>query len=71
MITYIEALENLPEDSFLEPEFIRVEVSGYSDSEIESIKTDIKDIMQGKDYTLRNHSCYHDEGKSCTSKDIS
>ena len=64
MIVYVEAVENLPPDSVEEPDFIRVDVTGYSQAEIDEIVQVVKELMEGTDYRIYMHYCYHDETPS-------
>lgn len=68
MKLYYEALETVPEDQ--EAEFIRTDVTDKTVTERAVILQDIKDLMVGKTYTLKEHFCRHDEGLACTTKDI-
>lgn len=61
---YLEAVEVVTDET-TEPEFIRADITGKTDTEIEAIKTDIKDIMAGMNYRLMRHICRHDEGSTC------
>jgi len=63
MRLYLEAMEIVKGD--FEAEFIRADVTGYSDSEIDDVKRAIAAVMADKGYSLWLHYCYHDEGKSC------
>ena len=70
MRLYYEATENLPVDSPEEPEFIRADITDKTDAERVVILQTIKDVMAGLDYRLIEHSCSHDEGGACQTKEI-
>lgn len=65
MRTYLEAMESsaLPET---EPDFLRIDITGYTEAEISGIKSEIASVMDSVPYDLTRHYCYHDEGGSCT-----
>jgi len=68
MRLYLEATEIVMEEG-VEAEFIRADVTGFTDEEIEAVKLAIKDVFANKEYSLIRHYCYHDEGKSCIAEE--
>jgi hypothetical protein len=58
---YVEAYEQLPPESTEEPDFIRVDVTGLSDREVQEVISIVRELMRGTSYTLQLHYCYHDE----------
>ena len=68
MRIYYEVLEIVPVDQ--EPEFIRADVTDKTEAERAVILADIKDIMTGMTYILREHTHYHEEDKACTTRPI-
>ena len=46
-------------------EFIRADITGMAEPEVDKVKTAIKDIMSGLTYNLTRHTCLHDEGGTC------
>jgi len=69
MRLYLEAMEIVVVED-VEAEFIRADVTSFTDSEIDNVKRAIAEIMAGKEYSLRLHHCYHDEGKSCEAFEV-
>jgi len=68
MKIYIEAeerIESIIPGEYKPGEFIRIDVTDYSEQEIQQIITQIKDIMAGKTYELRRHICRHEENRGC------
>ena len=66
MRVYLELIEVLPPYSTATPDFIRVDVTGWSQDDINAA---IQHLMQQaqvyQSYILRVHYCRHDEGKPC------
>ena len=58
MRQYYEAQEIV--EAYDTPEFIRIDITDGTDKEKLDILQSIKDIMAGKKYTLKLHTCYHD-----------
>ena len=67
MRIYYELFEILPEGSAEEPDFIRVDVTDYSDEEREVVMDSILSYARDncEHYVVQIHHCYHDEGGSC------
>lgn len=47
MRVYIEAIEKMPPDSIEEPEFIRIDITRYSEQEIDEVIVNVKELMKG------------------------
>jgi hypothetical protein len=66
MRVYLELIEVLPPYSTATPDFIRIDVTNWSQDDI---NTAIQQLMQQaqvyQSYILRVHYCRHDEGKPC------
>jgi hypothetical protein len=58
---YVEAYEVLPPEAAEEPDFIRVDVTGLSESDVSNVISIVRELMRGTSYTLQLHYCYHDE----------
>jgi hypothetical protein len=58
---YVEAYEILPPEAVEEPDFIRVDVTGLSEGEVQNIISVVRELMSGTSYILQLHLCYHDE----------
>jgi hypothetical protein len=58
---YVEAYEQLPPEVTEEPAFVRVDVTGLSDSEVQEVISIVRELMKGTSYILQLHYCYHDE----------
>jgi phosphoglucomutase len=68
MRTYLELIEVAGEE-MAEADFIRVDVTDWSDSDVSSAVDLLK--QQAKVYehcVLQKHYCYHDESKPCTAE---
>ena len=65
MRIYIEAIEKLPPDLTEEPEFVRIDVTGYSEAEIDEVVSNVKELMSGLSYVLQKHYCHHDKEGAC------
>jgi hypothetical protein len=61
MRVYVEAYEVLSPEATEEPDFIRVDVTGLSESDISNVISIVRELMRGTSYTLQLHYCYHDE----------
>lgn len=69
MRQYVEAMElniEFPEN----PDFIRADITGKTDSEIAVITEVVREVMAGKIYRLTTHDCGHDESKACVVVEI-
>lgn len=62
MRLYYDMWEKVERD----PEFIRCDITGKSDSEKADVQAAMEDIMSGKSYRILEHLCGHDEMKLCT-----
>jgi phosphoglucomutase len=70
MRIYLELIEVAGEES-AEADFIRVDVTGWSDSDVNSAVDLLKQqATVYEHYVLQRHYCYHDEGKSCTTETL-
>jgi len=58
---YVEAYEVLPPEATEEPDFIRIDVTGLSEGEVQNVINIVRELMKGTRYTLQLHYCYHDE----------
>jgi len=68
MRVYIEAEEKIPSEipgEYKVGEFIRIDVTDYTNQEIQQIIAQIQDLMAGKVYELRRHICRHEDNASC------
>jgi hypothetical protein len=58
---YVEAYEVLSPEATEEPDFIRIDVTGLSEGEVQNVINVVRELMKGTSYTLQLHYCYHDE----------
>jgi hypothetical protein len=58
---YVEAYEVLQPEVAEEPDFIRIDVTGLSDREVQEVISIVRELMKGTSYILQLHYCYHDE----------
>jgi hypothetical protein len=58
---YVEAFEVLQPEAAEEPDFIRVDVTDASASEVQNVISMVRELMKGANYILLLHYCYHDE----------
>jgi hypothetical protein len=58
---YVEAYEQLPPEVMEEPDFIRIDVTGLSEREVQDVIDVVRELMKGTSYILQLHYCYHDE----------
>jgi hypothetical protein len=66
MRIYLELFEILSEGSTEEPDFIRIDVTDWSQSDIGDAIQLLKEHAQSYDhYVIQIHYCRHDEYKSC------
>ncbi len=68
MRIYFEALEIVPK--YQEAELIRADVTDKTEAERAVILADLKDVMTGKTYELKEHNHYHEEDKSCSTRPL-
>ncbi len=66
MRVYLEAREQVGLE--VEPEFVRIDVTGKTSQEQSDILTSLKDFMSGITCIFSRHYCYHDDGKICASE---
>lgn len=66
MRIYLEAAEQ----GDIDPEFIRLDVTGKSQAEQDSILTSLKDFMAGLSCKFTKHFCPHDFGGACNAEDV-
>jgi hypothetical protein len=67
MRIYLELYETLPPESAEEPDFIRVDVTGWSQRDIDSAVQLLREHAKAYEhYVLQVHYCYHEEGKPCS-----
>jgi hypothetical protein len=58
---YVEAIETLQPETVEEPDFVRVDVTGLSEREVQEVISIVRELMKGTSYILQLHYCYHDE----------
>jgi len=64
---YLELIEQLNMEFSGEADFIRVDVTGWSDGDVEEALSLLKEISNSYEhYVLQKHFCRHDEGEACT-----
>ena len=61
MRVYVEAIETPPPEAVEEPDFIRIDVTGLSEREVQGVVSIVRELMKGTSYILQLHYCYHDE----------
>jgi hypothetical protein len=67
MKIYLELLEVLPEGSAEEPDFIRIDVTEWSQSDIDTAIQLMREHAQTYEhYVIQIHYCLHDTGAPCT-----
>jgi hypothetical protein len=68
MRIYLELVEALPEGSTEEADFIRIDVTEWSQSDIDTAIQLLREHarLSYEHYTLQVHYCYHDESKPCS-----
>jgi hypothetical protein len=67
MRTYLELFEILQPESAEEPDFIRIDVTDWSQRDINSAIELLREHAQVYEhYTLQIHYCAHEEGGSCS-----
>jgi hypothetical protein len=66
MRIYLELFEILSEGSTEEPDFIRVDVTDWSKTDIDSAIELLKEHAQiYEHYVIQMHYCFHEENKPC------
>jgi hypothetical protein len=66
MRTYLELIEAQEEATTEEPDFIRIDITGWSQDDIDAAINLLKDQAQAyAHYTLQRHYCYHEELGVC------
>jgi hypothetical protein len=66
MRIYLELFEVLPEGSTEEADFVRVDVTGWRQDDIDLAVSLLREqATQYNNYVLQRHFCFHDEGKEC------
>jgi hypothetical protein len=66
MRVYLELIEVLPPYSTETPDFIRIDVTNWSQDDINTAIQLLKQQAQVyQSYVLRVHYCRHDEGRPC------
>ena len=68
MRVYLEAQEQLPEDSTEEADFVRIDVTDKSEAERKEILSALREQFADKSYVIQYHLCRHDEGGACEIK---
>ena len=66
MRTYLELVEVLPEGSPEEPDFIRIDVTGWAEGDVEALIGLLEE--HARKYgtcTIQRHFCRHEEGEAC------
>jgi hypothetical protein len=67
MRIYLELYEILPEGSIEEADFIRIDVTEWSQSDVDTAISLLREHARVYEhYVLQVHYCYHDEGGSCS-----
>lgn len=66
MRSYYEAIEILPENSMIEPDFIRIDITDMNPGERTTTLQLIKDQFADMDHILTLHHCNHDVHRPCT-----
>jgi len=46
-------------------EFIRIEITNMTLTEIDAVKKAMRDVMSGKTYRFTRHFCYHEDKQRC------
>jgi hypothetical protein len=71
MRVYLELFEVLPEGSTEEPDFIRIDVTGWrQDDIVDAVSLLREQAAQYDSFILQRHFCFHDEGKECYAESI-
>jgi hypothetical protein len=71
MRLYLELFEILPEGSTEEADFIRIDVTDWSQDDIdEAIRLLKEHAKQYENYILQMHYCLHDQYGSCTAQPV-
>ena len=70
MRLYLEAMEIVEEEVEDEGDFVRIDITNWSESDIAKAIKLLKEMFAGKNYQIRLHECRHDEGKPCSVKTI-
>ena len=66
MRTYLELVEVLPEGSAEEPDFIRIDVTGWAEGDVEELTSLLREYANTyNSYILQRHMCRHEEGEEC------
>jgi len=66
MRVYLELIEVLPPTDMTTPDFIRIDVTSWSQDNINTAIQQLKQQAQVyQHYVLRVHYCRHDENKPC------
>jgi hypothetical protein len=58
---YVEAIEIQAPETGEEPDFVRVDVTGLSEGEVQDVVNVVRELMKGTSYILQLHYCFHDE----------
>jgi len=67
MRIYLEFFETPSENSAEEPDFIRIDVTSWDQSDVDQATQLLKEHAQSYDhYVIQIHYCYHDESKPCS-----
>ena len=61
MRVYVEAYEVWQPEVAGEPDFIRIDVTGLGEREVQDVINVVRELMRGTSYILQLHYCYHDE----------
>jgi hypothetical protein len=71
MRTYLELIETPSEGDVGETAFIRIDVTGWSEADIEQAISLLKEHAKTyTSYTLQRHFCRHDTSETCTAEII-
>ena len=67
MRVYLELIEIPPDNSTEEPDSIRIDITDWSQSDIDAAIALLKEHAKTyNSYILQIHYCYHDENRSCS-----
>ena len=69
-ILYLDGKEQLDLMSGVEPVNIRIDLKDYTDLKRREVYVAAKDYYAGLDMKWHWHSCYHEDGKSCTVMEV-
>jgi len=62
---YLEVIEKLSPESDIEPEFVRIDITGWTHADVQELRTLLEDLFPPGQYVHQLHRCHHDEGRPC------